>query len=471
MPLDAALDPAIKAGVLAAADGILYVADTAVAALAITPPAGANKRFLVCDLSPESGGALTLNGTSIRGIGDPVSAGVALYEMTNASGSWVAVTQVYVGDSSRLALARQLGLSTAYVPALSGGGASSRTMMIYWPSWGGASTSILAKVPTYVTHLMLSFVKPDLAFNPASPVFENAGPPVTNPTGLQFWDSWSPSQVKASIAAIKAARPGLKILLSVGGGTYNNWAAFATQGSTATAGSVATAGGPLQALYDLSVYLGIHGLDVDYEVFNASGTNVMTAGEIATYRNTIKGCRAVATAISGELSVSALHLGFETSSSYWWTLSGAAGRERNVFSDATTAAMVDLVAIQTYDISLGNWSPMKAFDQVRAFFPASVTCCAGLEGAPEGGGSTAVLVASDADANSGVAVSWITQDQYGVAVGAPYSAQRIASHVAANGQSKDGLIVWVALRAGITPLVRAGAAALGLSADNATSLE
>jgi Glycosyl hydrolases family 18 len=475
MSLNAMLDPAIRVAAFTAIDATMHIVDTRSGAIAVTAPAGTNKRFLICDVGAGSGSALTVNGTSVRNGADPSALGVALYELTNASGAWVSQTNVYVDQVTRAALGRQLGLTTAYVPSGGsggGGGSSARTMMIYWPSWGGSSTTILSKLPTYVTHLAIAFVQPDLTFNPASPVFEVAGPPVSNPTGLQFWDGWSPTQIKNSIAAIKAARPNLKVLLSVGGGTYNNWAPLATQGATATSGTVSTAGGKIQALYDLAAYLGVHGLDVDYEVFNASGTNVMAAGELSTYRNAIKACRAVSSAIDGVLTVSALHLGFETSSSYWWTATGAAGRERNVFADSAVAAMVDVLALQTYDVSLnGHWSPMKAYDQARAFFPNSVTVCAGLEGAPEGGGSNAVLVANDANTSSGVAVSWITNDQYGAAVNKPYSAQTIAGHVAANGQSKDGLIVWVGLRPGITTLVRSAVTALGLTADNATSLE
>ncbi len=483
MSLNATLDPAIKTADFTAVDAMLHIVDTSGGAIAITAPSGANKRVLICDISAGSGNALTLNAVSVRGGGDPSASGIGLYEASNAGGSWVATTQVYLNPVTRAVLGRQLGLSTAYVPSGIGGGASGsiRTAMIYWPSYASGSSALTTQIPTYISHVAIAFARPDCTFDKNSPALWAGGgnggsPGIDAGTGLQFWNNSAPA-LKADIASLKAARPSVKILLSIGGATYDHWSGLASAGASATAASVPTAGTTIQYLYDLANYLGIDGIDIDYEVANASGTNVQTTGELTTYQGILKGCRAIVDALGGAaagkvLSLSALHVGFDTSSSFWWTGSGYAGRERNLLAGAYSG-MVDLCGLQTYDLNTTHFSALKAYDVARAFLPTNTILCAGLEAPAEGGGSTMTLQATDATCSAGNANTWIPIDQYGAAVGKPYSAQTIAGWVASNSgtNAKDGVIMWVAKRPGVNAIARSAASALSLISDNVTSLE
>lgn len=97
----------------------------------------------------------------------------------------------------------------------------------------------LAKVPTYVNYVMLSFMKPDAQYTAGSLNFSD--------TGLQF--GYDGQMLKQAIQALRQANPNVKILVSVGGATYPNWGALNPQ-----------------AIADFVKDFGLDGVDVDYEI-------------------------------------------------------------------------------------------------------------------------------------------------------------------------------------------------------------
>nr|WP_272482970.1 glycosyl hydrolase family 18 protein [Ancylobacter moscoviensis] len=92
-----------------------------------------------------------------------------------------------------------------------------RPFLAYHASWyevaaGRAEETTLARLPGYLTHVALSFVKPDLIYQ---------GGLDLSATGLQY--PYSGAVLKEAIALLKARQPQLRVLLSVGGATYHGW--------------------------------------------------------------------------------------------------------------------------------------------------------------------------------------------------------------------------------------------------------
>jgi len=96
--------------------------------------------------------------------------------------------------------------------------ASAYSFVGYFQTWSSrwvanGSNSDLANLPAYVTHVMLSFAKPDMQYS---------GGLSLSGTGLDF--SYDGPTVFQAIKSLHQRNPGVKVMLSVGGATYTNWA-------------------------------------------------------------------------------------------------------------------------------------------------------------------------------------------------------------------------------------------------------
>ncbi|MFG1420777.1 glycoside hydrolase family 18 protein [Roseixanthobacter liquoris] len=117
-----------------------------------------------------------------------------------------------------------------------------RPFLAYHASWYEVQTSVaadtsLARLPGYLTHVALSFAKPDLVY---------AGDLDLKGTGLLY--PFSGAVLKQAVALLKARQPGIKVLISVGGWGYFAWDKL-----------------DAPALARLVRDLGADGVDVDYE--------------------------------------------------------------------------------------------------------------------------------------------------------------------------------------------------------------
>lgn len=129
--------------------------------------------------------------------------------------------------------------------ALSGPPASAepaRPFLAYHPSWyepdaSQAQETTLARLPGYLTHVALSFAKPDLTY---------AGGLDLAGTGLEYRPSGA--VIKSAIALLKARNPGTRVLVAVGGSTYTGWDNLAPA-----------------AIGRLVRNLGADGVDIDFE--------------------------------------------------------------------------------------------------------------------------------------------------------------------------------------------------------------
>ena len=90
----------------------------------------------------------------------------------------------------------------------------------------------------YINVVCVSFAQPDCTYTKGSLSFSG--------TGLNFW--MSSATVKSAIAALKAAQPNTRVLLSVGGATYTNFAAMS-----------------VSCIKDLVDDFGFDGVDLDFE--------------------------------------------------------------------------------------------------------------------------------------------------------------------------------------------------------------
>ena len=101
--------------------------------------------------------------------------------------------------------------------------ADAHGFVAYYQTWSkespDAASTRLANLPAYVTHVMLSFMKPDNSYK---------GGVTFKGTGLDF--TISAQVVKDAILLLKKRNPGTKIFLSVGGADYTNYKKMNTDG-------------------------------------------------------------------------------------------------------------------------------------------------------------------------------------------------------------------------------------------------
>jgi len=321
-----------------------------------------------------------------------------------------------------------------------------RVYVGYYPTWSDNwfdatgktandvyKASKFAKVPATYTHVMVSF---------ADPNFSWAGINTNSFSGTGITFSASPKDIKAAIDVLHQRNQ--KVILAVGGATYNNWGPLAAQGA-AGSGSI------INALAKIQTEMGFDGLDVDYEA----------DGDVDRYANAIKALRkAVDLAGGGRvLTLAGWSSGADCTSgttadpacagkmSYW---GGNAGRERGVvLKYPAVANMLDLVNVMSYDARFEHYDGITAYNQYRSLFPSKTIVSIGLEPSPEGwaGG---MLVVNDADAQC--TGSRNLQDQYGANLNQPYSVQRYASAVAngtaSNRNARDGAMLWAIIKTG-----------------------
>ena len=121
----------------------------------------------------------------------------------------------------------------------------------YFPTWTSSNLvygkiDLITKVPAYINVLNIAFMKPDCQYN---------GNLDITGTGLLFTSAGI--VFKNSVAALKAKNLGTKILISIGGASYNNWAGFNEQ-----------------AIANFIKDFGLDGVDLDFEPDSSSCSTV-----------------------------------------------------------------------------------------------------------------------------------------------------------------------------------------------------
>jgi chitinase len=240
------------------------------------------------------------------------------------------------------------------------------TFVAYLPSWSASAheTAIdldISQLPDYVDVIQLAFMRPDASYSSQSGF---------SGTGLEF--PYPVSVLKASIAALKARRPNVKVLASLGGETYSRWDKLNAQ---AIAGFVRD--------------LELNGVDIDFEpaaancrkedgsvVCDSDATLVET---ISVLRSSLPSSALVSLTIP---SVSAYGEGhWEYSRPYGGPNYGLA---LAVLRDRSLSAGIDYVSVMAYDAG-PDYQPVEAYRAVRSFYAGPVLI--GFTPPPEAWGS------------------------------------------------------------------------------------
>jgi len=361
-------------------------------------------------------------------------------------------------------------------PAARSATQTARAYTVYYPSWSDNwfdatgktlnqvfQASNFARIPANYTHVVAAFAQPNFSWG---------GMAANNWSGTGINFNGRPSDIKAAIDVLHARN--IKVILAVGGATYNSWGTLSAEGH---AGS----GPTITALSNIMKDVGFDGLDVDFEIEG-----------LDAYAGAVKAMRkAVDLAGGGRiLSVAGWSTGADCTGatqndpqcagvgvSYW---GGKAGLERqlvNTYSELKTA--FNLVNIMSYDARFEHYDGVTAWKQYRQLFPSSTIVSIGFETAPEGW-SGAQLVVNNADAQCTGSV--ILQNSYGATINQAYSVERylnaVTTSTLANRNPRDGAMLWQALKTatgscGSAPLASPGsigakaASSLGLVNDPA----
>ncbi len=325
-----------------------------------------------------------------------------------------------------------------------------RVYVGYYPSWsdnwfsakdwaGNAlsddqilNASKMACIPGTYTHVVAAFAQPNFTWSTSANFTANAW----TGTGLNF--NAGPQDIKRAIDVLHAR--GMKVLVAVGGATYNDWAALAAENGNAN--------GPItNALKQMMLDVGFDGLDVDYEV-DGIDTPKFT-GAVNAMRKAVDLANAADNSTNRWLALAGWSTGADPAGTYW---GGKSGGERLVFSQAGMADKIDMVSIMSYDARFEHYDGVKAWQYYRNLFSNKTIVNIGLETAPEGwaGG---MLVVEDADAQctgSKILGNQAFEDLTNATLAnSAYSVNRYAGAVKVtrqNSNPRDGAMLWQILK-------------------------
>ena len=315
-------------------------------------------------------------------------------------------------------------------------------------------TSLLAGgIPDYITHVMIAFGK-------LNQMHRYAGlsrvPGDLKILGLDLTPS--SASFKESIRVLKKNNPGTRVILALGGASYN------TSWDQVTDADITK-------LAELMVDLGLDGLDVDYEVSGVDEQN------INHYYDAIANMRRAVDLANEQTNNDAILTlaGWSTGAdctratqgsaypdcqgkiSYW---GGNAGRERLVLQGKGAGLMVDEYGVMSYDAGYTHFDPVVAYNQYKtlATRPGAVVALGVQPSRDEGWGNAVTLVddngvdmntcageslggvPSDNSAGGNSPGNIILWDQYGNPKPGTFSIQRFQHEV--NKNPGDGFMMW-----------------------------
>ncbi len=223
---------------------------------------------------------------------------------------------------------------------------AARPMVVYYESWSADTTANdIIELPSFVTHLMISFVKPDAAYQ---------GNLDLSATGLNL--PFSGNTLKEAVKTAKQKNPSLRVLLAVGGATYHNWESL-----------------DADVLAQLIIDLELDGIDIDYEASAPDGDLVNKVTQ--KLRNALPN--------NIELTMAVMHV-----SAYGrdeWSQSQPAGSIWTGFLHKIVPALnnVNMINVMSYDAGV-NYDVMEAYEAFSFYYNGAIAM--GMQVPPEAWG-------------------------------------------------------------------------------------
>ena len=302
----------------------------------------------------------------------------------------------------------------------------------YLPSWSipwfdesSYKSSKIATADKLFSHIVISFAKPDLTFNSNN----------WDGTGIEF--SSDLNDTKKAIELLQ--QKGVKVLLAVGGASYNNWQSLADEQSKDISHTVHKKA--LKALID---YLNLDGVDIDYEVEGADSDNITKY-----YKSVLAIKEAIGNKI---LTLAAWSTGADCTAdttnsigckgriSYY---SGNAGRERLLFDKLkengyNLESLFNYISIMSYDGGVDRFDPISFYNNYQSIYHGPTAL--GMEIPAEGWGG-AELVEKNTEALQCNQTSMITGNSYNkYTIKHPYSIESFINFL--KSKPNSGIMLW-----------------------------
>ena len=236
----------------------------------------------------------------------------------------------------------------------------------YYESWSSPWTADparteIARLAPYVTDLYLAFMRPDNTYQKGSLSFSGTG------LDLNYQDG---TVLKQAVALLHQKNPKAKVLISVGGATYNNWTQYNAKG-----------------VADFVSDFGLDGIDIDYEAANpgcSKGSDGLIRCQIdAAFQKIITSTR---TLIPRPYLLTAATWSIAAYGQDKWANAQPAGDFTGMmlpFFRSAASADLDRVNVMSYDAS-NAYNPIEGLAAYRNYFKGGISM--GIEVPPEAWG-------------------------------------------------------------------------------------
>jgi chitinase len=356
------------------------------------------------------------------------------FSSSSQNGTYSYTAKAFDGSgNSATSSAASVTVSLPADPPPSSGG---RMYIGYASSWNTSIEDLTtANIPSYYTHLNLSFVRPNTAYQKGSFAFDQ------EVAGLEFFEGattnsgqkkFTSAQAQTLINNIRALRTrGTQVWLSVGGWSYSQ----GTQWSSFSAPRVV----------DLAQDLGADGIDIDWES-SGSSCNKLEASQFSCSKDAeIAG---IITSLDSTIRSRGLKLGISIAG--WSTgayyVKGTPFEEGKVQWGSpfggTMYSVVKNHGSKLHHINLMSYDggeyydPREGYESYRAIYSGPIAM--GLEIAPEGAGGATLRL--NADAGTVYDAEMLT-GQNNMAT-KYYNVETLATYMKNKGKATDGMMVW-----------------------------
>jgi chitinase len=335
------------------------------------------------------------------------------------------------GGSTATATRASTATATATGPTPTTPPSGPRRYVAYSSTWNTSIYDLTpANVPSYITHLNLAFVRPDMAYTRGSYAFDQAVAGfefvegATTPNGQKKFTAQQAQDLRNNIAALRSR--GTQVWISVGGWSYS-------QGSQWSRFNAA-------AVVALALDLGASGIDIDWESSSSTCSKSVGAiscskdAEIGGILNSLWNARqGLQTSIAGWSTGAYYIIGspFEEGKVQWGSPFG--GTMYNAVKNH--GSQLTFINLMSYDGG-EYYDPREGYESYRAIYAGPINI--GIEIAPEGSGG-AVLKLNRA---AGLAYDGEMLTGLNNIASAYYNVQTAVDYIRGKGRANDGMMIW-----------------------------